>query len=163
QSERNGARAPGRALPHLPAARRGPARRPAGRRRSAPGARPLPGGRPPLSDHPTADGGPMTAGRPDAPASPDPEPRAAGAEVRREGLGDAHVDRATAAATDFTAPFQDFITRYAWGEIWTSGVLDRRTRSCMVLTAMIAQGHWDELAMHVRAAKRNGLTDEEIR
>ncbi|GAA1079852.1 4-carboxymuconolactone decarboxylase [Nocardiopsis composta] len=105
----------------------------------------------------------MTADRPHAPESADRERREAGMKVRREVLGDAHVDRATAAATDFTAPFQDFITRYAWGEIWTSGVLDRRTRSCMVLTAMIAQGHWDELAMHVRAAKRNGLTDEEIR
>ena len=105
----------------------------------------------------------MTADRPHAPESADRERREAGMKVRREVLGDAHVDRATAAATDFTAPFQDFITRYAWGEIWTGGVLDRRTRSCMVLTAMIAQGHWDELAMHVRAAKRNGLTDEEIR
>lgn len=89
--------------------------------------------------------------------------REAGMRVRREVLGDAHVDRAEAAKTEFTAPFQDFITRYAWGEVWTSGVLDRRTRSCMVLTAMIAKGHWDELAMHVRAAVRNGLTEEEIR
>ncbi|MFW5419529.1 4-carboxymuconolactone decarboxylase [Nocardiopsis sp. CNT-189] len=105
----------------------------------------------------------MTADRPHAPDSADRDRREAGMKVRREVLGDAHVDRATASATDFTAPFQDFITRYAWGEIWTGGTLDRRTRSCMVLTAMVAQGHWDELAMHVRAAKRNGLTDAEIR
>ncbi|MDA2813393.1 4-carboxymuconolactone decarboxylase [Nocardiopsis sp. RSe5-2] len=93
----------------------------------------------------------------------DDQRREAGMRVRREVLGDAHVDRAEAAKTEFTAPFQDFITRYAWGEVWTSGVLDRRTRSCMVLTAMVAKGHWDELAMHVRAAVRNGLTEEEIR
>ncbi|WP_017596276.1 4-carboxymuconolactone decarboxylase [Nocardiopsis potens] len=105
----------------------------------------------------------MTADRPHAPDSADRDRHEAGMKVRREVLGDAHVDRATAAATDFTAPFQDFITRYAWGEIWTGGTLDRRTRSCMVLTAMVAQGHWDELAMHVRAAKRNGLSDAEIR
>lgn len=93
----------------------------------------------------------------------DDERREAGMRVRREVLGDAHVDRAEAGKTEFTAPFQDFITRYAWGEVWTSGVLDRRTRSCMVLTALVAKGHWDELAMHVRAAVRNGLTEEEIR
>ena len=93
----------------------------------------------------------------------DDERREAGMRVRREVLGDAHVDRAEAGKTEFTAPFQDFITRCAWGEVWTSGVLDRRTRSCMVLTALVAKGHWDELAMHVRAAVRNGLTEEEIR
>lgn len=87
---------------------------------------------------------------------------AAGMAVRREVLGDAHVDRATAATTPFTARFQDFITRYAWGEIWTGGTLDRRTRSCITLTALVAGGHRDELAMHVRAAVRNGLTPEEI-
>ncbi|MBV2362997.1 4-carboxymuconolactone decarboxylase [Streptomonospora nanhaiensis] len=88
--------------------------------------------------------------------------RAEGMAVRREVLGDAHVDRAEAATTPFTEPFQDLITRYAWGEIWTRPGLDRRTRSCMVLTALTAKGHWDELAMHVRAAVRNGLTAEEI-
>lgn len=88
---------------------------------------------------------------------------ASGAAVRREVLGDAHVDAAEANTTAFTAPFQDFITRYAWGEVWTRPALDRTTRSCMVLTALVAQGHWDELAMHVRAAIRNGLTAEEIR
>ncbi|WP_017625122.1 4-carboxymuconolactone decarboxylase [Nocardiopsis chromatogenes] len=89
--------------------------------------------------------------------------RTEGMRVRREVLGDAHVDRAEAQKTEFTEPFQDFITRYAWGEVWTNGVLDRRTRSCMVLTALVAKGHWDEVAMHVRAAVRNGLTEEEIR
>ncbi|MDA8372246.1 MAG: 3-oxoadipate enol-lactonase [Nocardiopsaceae bacterium] len=88
---------------------------------------------------------------------------AAGMKVRREVLGDAHVDRAQARTTAFTEPFQDLITRYAWGEIWTRPGLDRKTRSCMVLTALTAHGHWEELAMHVRAAVRNGLTPQEIR
>ncbi|WP_017586712.1 bifunctional 3-oxoadipate enol-lactonase/4-carboxymuconolactone decarboxylase PcaDC [Nocardiopsis ganjiahuensis] len=86
----------------------------------------------------------------------------AGMRVRRSVLGDAHVDRAEDRRTAFTEPFQDLITRYAWGEIWTRPGLDRRTRSCMVLTALAAQGHWGELAMHVRAALRNGLTPDEI-
>ncbi|WP_373314011.1 4-carboxymuconolactone decarboxylase [Planosporangium flavigriseum] len=87
---------------------------------------------------------------------------AAGMIVRRAVLGDAHVDRAGANTTRFTADFQDFITRYAWGEIWTRPGLDRRTRSCITMTALVAHGHLDELAMHVRAALRNGLTPEEI-
>jgi len=87
---------------------------------------------------------------------------AAGMKVRRAVLGDAHVDRAVANTTAFTAPFQDLITRYAWGEIWTRPGLDRRTRSCITLTALVAHGHMDELAMHVRAARNNGLTPEEI-
>ena len=87
---------------------------------------------------------------------------AAGMRVRREVLGDAHVDRAIARPTPFTAPFQDLITRYAWGEIWTRPGLDRRTRSCITLTALVAHGHLDELAMHVRAARTNGLTPDEI-
>ncbi|RKS09025.1 3-oxoadipate enol-lactonase/4-carboxymuconolactone decarboxylase [Nocardiopsis sp. Huas11] len=86
----------------------------------------------------------------------------AGMRVRRSVLGDAHVDRAEARKTPFSEPFQDLITRYAWGEIWTRPGLDRRTRSCMVLTALVAHGHWAELAMHVRAALRNGLTRDEI-
>ncbi len=86
-----------------------------------------------------------------------------GMTVRREVLGDAHVDRAEARKTDFTADFQDFITRYAWGEIWDRPGLDRRTRSCVTLTAMVAGGHLDELAMHVRAAIRNGLTSDDIK
>ncbi|MCT4351559.1 3-oxoadipate enol-lactonase [Streptomyces sp. Je 1-79] len=85
-----------------------------------------------------------------------------GMEVRRQVLGDAHVDRAQAAQTAFTAPFQDFISRYAWGEIWTDPTLSRRERSMVTLTALVAHGHLDELAMHVRAARRNGLTPEEI-
>jgi len=72
------------------------------------------------------------------------------------------VDRAIAKTTPFTAPFQDLITRYAWGEIWTRPGLDRRTRSCITLTALVAHGHLDELAMHVRAARNNGLTPDEI-
>ena len=86
-----------------------------------------------------------------------------GMAVRREVLGDAHVDRAVAATTDFTADFQDLITRYAWGEIWTRPGLDRRSRSMITLTALIARGHHEELAMHLRAARRNGLTDDEIK
>lgn len=87
----------------------------------------------------------------------------AGMAVRREVLGDEHVDRANAGIDDFTADFQNMITRTAWGEIWTRPGLDRRTRSVVTLTALIAGGHLDELAMHVRAALRNGLTAEEIR
>ncbi|MET8825014.1 3-oxoadipate enol-lactonase [Streptomyces sp. NPDC004610] len=89
-----------------------------------------------------------------------PAPR--GMEVRREVLGDAHVDRAQTRQTPFTARFQDFISRYAWGEIWTDATLSRRERSMITLTALVAHGHYDELAMHVRAARRNGLTPEEI-
>jgi 3-oxoadipate enol-lactonase/4-carboxymuconolactone decarboxylase len=85
-----------------------------------------------------------------------------GMEVRRELLGDAHVDRAQARQTPFTARFQDFISRYAWGEIWTDPTLTRRERSMITLTALVAHGHYEELAMHVRAARRNGLTPEEI-
>lgn len=87
----------------------------------------------------------------------------AGMRVRREVLGDEHVDRAMARTTPFTADFQELITRYAWGEIWTRPGLDRRTRSCITLTALIARGHHEELAMHVRAALRNGLTPDEIK
>ncbi|AUY52975.1 3-oxoadipate enol-lactonase [Streptomyces sp. CB01881] len=88
---------------------------------------------------------------------------AAGSAVRRAVLGDDHVDRAIVRTTGFTADFQDFITRYAWGEIWTRPGLDRRTRSCVTLTALAAHGHQEELAMHVRAALRNGLTPAEIK
>ncbi|MER5181183.1 3-oxoadipate enol-lactonase [Streptomyces sp. NPDC002896] len=85
-----------------------------------------------------------------------------GVRVRREVLGDAHVDRAQSRTTDFTARFQDFISRYAWGEIWTDPTLARRERSMITMTALVAHGHYDELAMHVRAARRIGLTPEEI-
>jgi 3-oxoadipate enol-lactonase/4-carboxymuconolactone decarboxylase len=86
-----------------------------------------------------------------------------GMAVRREVLGDAHVDRATTAATDFTSEFQEFITEYAWGGIWTRPGLDRRSRSLITLTALIARGHHEEFALHVRAARRNGLTNDEIK
>jgi 4-carboxymuconolactone decarboxylase len=86
----------------------------------------------------------------------------AGMTVRREVLGDAHVDRAVAGTTAFTAPFQELITRYAWGSVWTRPGLDRRTRSCITLALLTALRCEEELAMHVRAALRNGLTAEEI-
>ncbi|MFC4507279.1 MULTISPECIES: 3-oxoadipate enol-lactonase [Streptomyces] len=89
-------------------------------------------------------------------------PAGRGMEVRREVLGDAHVDRAQARQSPFTARYQDFISRYAWGEIWTDPTLSRRERSMITLTALVAHGHYDELAMHVRAARRNGLTPDEI-
>lgn len=86
----------------------------------------------------------------------------AGMAVRREVLGDVHVDRAEGRASPLTRDFQDLITRYAWGEIWTRPGLDRRIRSAVTLTALIAKGHWGELEMHLRAARRNGLSDGEI-
>jgi 4-carboxymuconolactone decarboxylase len=89
--------------------------------------------------------------------------RTAGEKARREVLGDEHVDRAIARTTPFTADFQDFITRYAWGEIWTRPGLDRRTRSCVTLAILTAFNYEDELAMHVRAALRNGVSPEEIK
>ena len=87
---------------------------------------------------------------------------ARGMEVRRAVLGDAHVDRAIERTTPFTEGFQDFITRYAWGEIWSRPGLDRRTRSIVTLTALVASGREHELEMHVRAALVNGLTPDEI-
>jgi 3-oxoadipate enol-lactonase/4-carboxymuconolactone decarboxylase len=83
-------------------------------------------------------------------------------EVRREVLGDEHVDRAVAGTTAVTADFQDFITRYAWGGIWTRPGLGRRERSIVTLTALVAGGHLDELEFHLRAAITNGLTREEV-
>jgi 4-carboxymuconolactone decarboxylase len=85
-----------------------------------------------------------------------------GLEVRRAVLGDTHVDRAIERTTDFTAPFQEFITRYAWGGVWTREGLDRRTRSVITLSVLTALGRENEIAMHVRAGLRNGLTPEEI-
>lgn len=99
----------------------------------------------------------------DSPAPTLADVRDAGMAVRRQVLGDAHVDRATVAATDLTAEFQDFITQYAWGSIWTRPGLDRRSRSLITLTALVARGHHEELAMHVRAARTNGLTNDEIK
>jgi 4-carboxymuconolactone decarboxylase len=88
--------------------------------------------------------------------------REEGMRVRREVLGDEHVDRAVANTTPFTEPFQDFITRYAWGEIWARPGLDRKTRSCITLAVLTALGAENEIAMHVKAALRNGLTPDEI-
>jgi 4-carboxymuconolactone decarboxylase len=89
--------------------------------------------------------------------------RERGMQVRREVLGDEHVDAAIERTSEFTAEFQDLITRYAWGEIWTRPGLDRRTRSAITLMALVALGRFDELAMHVRAALRNGLSGDEIK
>jgi 4-carboxymuconolactone decarboxylase len=86
-----------------------------------------------------------------------------GMRIRREVLGDEHVDRATQQATEETKEFQDFITRYAWGEIWSRPGLDRRTRSCITLTALVALGRFDELELHIHGARRNGLSDDEIK
>ena len=93
----------------------------------------------------------------------DEERYEAGMKVRRAVLGDAHVDRSLANRTEVTEEFQNFITRYAWGEIWSRPGLDRKTRSAITLTAMVALGRDEELAMHVRAALRNGLTPDEIK
>ncbi|MFF4837384.1 4-carboxymuconolactone decarboxylase [Streptomyces sp. NPDC001315] len=98
---------------------------------------------------------PQQAGRPDRYDT--------GLKVRREVLGDAHVDRALAQADDFSGDFQELVTRYAWGEIWDRPGLDRRSRSCITLTALVAGGHLEELAFHTRAALRNGLTPDEIK
>jgi len=86
-----------------------------------------------------------------------------GMRIRREVLGDEHVDRAIEQTNELTRDFQDFITRYAWGEIWARPGLDRRARSCITLTALVALGRFDELGMHIRAAQRNGLTLDEIK
>ena len=89
--------------------------------------------------------------------------RERGMEVRREVLGSEYVDASVERTTPFTADFQDLITRYAWGEIWTRPGLDRKTRSCITMTALMARGQLEELALHVRGALRNGLTEEEIK
>ena len=86
-----------------------------------------------------------------------------GMKVRREVLGDEHVDAAISRTTSFTADFQNLITRYAWGEIWSRQGLDRRTRSCITLMALLALGRLEELELHVRAARRNGLSEDEIK
>jgi 4-carboxymuconolactone decarboxylase len=86
-----------------------------------------------------------------------------GMTIRREVLGDEYVDRAVATTTSFTEPFQDLITRYAWGEIWSRPGLSRAERSIVTLAVLAALQHENELAMHVRAALRNGLSPEQIR
>lgn len=93
----------------------------------------------------------------------DDERREQGMKIRREVLGDAHVDRAEAAKTDLTKDFEDLITRYAWGEIWTRPGLDRRTRSCITVAMTVALNRPEELALHLRAALRNGVTVDELR
>ncbi|HTX84849.1 MAG TPA: 4-carboxymuconolactone decarboxylase [Streptosporangiaceae bacterium] len=90
------------------------------------------------------------------------ERTAAGMRTRREVLGDEHVERAAANTTDFTAAFQDFITRYAWGEIWTRPGLSRPERSMITIAMLAALGRDEELALHVRAALRNGLGPDDI-
>lgn len=87
----------------------------------------------------------------------------AGMKVRRAVLGDAHVDRSLAKITPFNEEFQNFITRYAWGEVWTRERLERKTRSCMTLSMMIALNRPDEFKLHVKAAFNNGLTREDIK
>ncbi|MFE9834211.1 4-carboxymuconolactone decarboxylase [Streptomyces sp. NPDC005551] len=121
-------------------------------------AQPVPA--PPAPVAPVAEIAPAVA-QPEALGRPDPYD--AGIKVRREVLGDAHVDRALASADAFSGDFQEFVTRYAWGEIWDRPGLDRRTRSCVTLTALVAGGHLDELVFHTRAALRNGLTPDEIK
>lgn len=101
--------------------------------------------------------------RPEGDGLTDGERYAQGMRTRREVLSDAHVDRAITGTTEITADFQDLITRYAWGDIWSRPGLDRRSRSVAVLSSLIAHGHDEELAMHLRAALRNGLTVDEIR
>ena len=86
-----------------------------------------------------------------------------GMKVRREVLGDEHVDRAIERTSQLTADFQDLITRYTWGEIWSRPGIDRRMRSAITITALVALGRDEELAMHIRAALRNGLTEDEIK
>jgi 4-carboxymuconolactone decarboxylase len=93
----------------------------------------------------------------------DAERHAQGMTVRRQVLGDSHVDRAVERTTDFTAPFQDLITRYAWGEVWSRPGLTRAERSMITLTALVVLRQEEELAMHLRAALRNGLSVEQIR
>jgi 3-oxoadipate enol-lactonase/4-carboxymuconolactone decarboxylase len=104
----------------------------------------------------------VTVTRPDGTGLSDAERWAQGMAVRREVLSDEHVDRAVAATTPTTAAWQDFIVRTAWGDVWSRPGLDRRSRSIAVLSSLIAHGHQEELAMHLRAALRNGLTIDEI-
>ena len=89
--------------------------------------------------------------------------RQRGMQVRRAVLGDAHVDRAEASRTPLNDEFQDLITRYVWGEIWTRPGLDRRTRSCITVAMLVALNRSDELALHMRAALTNGVTVDELK
>ncbi|MEV4682869.1 bifunctional 3-oxoadipate enol-lactonase/4-carboxymuconolactone decarboxylase PcaDC [Streptomyces kurssanovii] len=112
---------------------------------------------------PVAEIAPAATEQPQATGPGRADPYQAGMKVRREVLGDAHVDDVLADGDDFTGDFQELITRFAWGEVWTREGLDRRMRSCVTLTALVAGGHLEELASHTRAALRNGLTPSEIR
>ncbi|WP_432133791.1 alpha/beta fold hydrolase [Streptomyces sp. bgisy154] len=117
---------------------------------------------PPQPTAPVAEIAPAAVAQPPAQGGR-PDPYDAGLKVRREVLGDAHVDRALSQADDFSGDFQELVTRYAWGEIWDRPGLDRRARSCVALAALVAGGHLDDLAVHTRAALRNGLTPAEIK
>lgn len=86
-----------------------------------------------------------------------------GMAIRREVLGDDHVNRADASKTEFTQGFQEFITNYAWGEIWGDDTLDRKTRSLLTLAMLASLGHWGEFEMHVRAALRNEVSVDQLR
>lgn len=114
---------------------------------------------------PVLPGAEITAAtpQPEAAAGGRTDPYGAGMRIRREVLGDAHVDGVLAASDDFTGDFQELVTRYAWGEVWSREALDRRTRSTIALTALVTSGHLEDLAAHTRAALRNGLTPAEIR
>ncbi|MEV0495457.1 alpha/beta fold hydrolase [Streptomyces atratus] len=125
---------------------------------------PVPGAGPALSAPvlPIAEIAPAID-QPEAVTNGRADPFEPGMRVRREVLGNAHVDRVLAASDEFTGEFQELVTRYAWGETWTREGLDRRTRSCITLTALITSGHLESLAPHIRAALRNGLTPAEIK
>ncbi|GGZ05748.1 3-oxoadipate enol-lactonase [Streptomyces poonensis] len=122
--------------------------------------KPVPAVVPPQAG-PVAEIAPAVAVQPVGEGRPDPYDT--GLKIRREVLGDAHVDRVLSSADEFSGDFQQFLTRYVWGEIWDRPGLDRRTRSCVTLTALVAGGHLEELAFHTRAALRNGLTPAEIK
>ncbi|MCS0635348.1 4-carboxymuconolactone decarboxylase [Streptomyces sp. LP05-1] len=124
---------------------------------------PVPPPAPEAPPVPVAPGPAREVAHPDRYDAGRPDPYEKGLRLRREVLGDAHVDRALAGADDFTGDFDELITRYAWGEIWARDGLDRRTRSCVTLAALVAGGHLEELAPHTRAALRNGLSPAEIR
>lgn len=91
-----------------------------------------------------------------------PDRYATGMKTRREVLGDAHVDRAEAAKTDFDAPFQDLITNAAWGTVWASGAISRRERSMLTLALLAATGNFDEIPMHIRATARTGASKQDV-
>ena len=115
-------------------------------------------------EYPAAAPAPQpSAAHSSAPAERADEVFAEGLKLRRQVLGSAAVDRALQRMDAFTADFQEFATRYAWGEIWARGGLDLRTRSCVTITALAARGHLDELAVHIRAGLQGGLTPEEIK